>query len=258
MDKDDNKRQDRIIKIILIIIIILLLIHNCSLIKRKGKDKTPSGNVNIIEITCINNDKCEVEEDNKSSDNKDVNNNQDGSGNNTSDNSTGNKNQTSGGNSGTNTNSSGTSANSSGTTDDEGEITVFDKKVTWEDTTELKIFSNSVYTMEGKISPEASNTYQFVVKNSTKYNLKYNIKFIENNSHNINMKYKLKKNDTYLVDHYVSYNELNISNQLLNSNSNDTYYLEWKWISSDNDNSVGEIGADYNLKIEVEAESIND
>ena len=70
------------------------------------------------------------------------------------------------------------------------------------------------------------------------------------------MKYKLKKNDTYLVDHYVSFDELNVSNQILNSKTNDTFYLEWKWISSDNDTEVGNIQANYALKIEVKAESV--
>ena len=73
------------------------------------------------------------------------------------------------------------------------------------------------------------------------------------------MKYKLKKNDTYIVDHYVSASELNVNDMLLNINENDTYYLEWKWISSSNDTSIGENPeANYSLKIEVEAEGIND
>ena len=70
------------------------------------------------------------------------------------------------------------------------------------------------------------------------------------------MKYKLKKNNTYIVDHYVSFNELNITNQLLNSKDNDTFYLDWKWISSDNDTEAGKNQAKYSLKIDVGAESV--
>ena len=78
-------------------------------------------------------------------------------------------------------------------------------------------------------------------------------------SDNINMKYKLKKNDTYLIDHYVKATELNIPEMLLNTNQNDTYYLEWKWISSSNDTEIGVMGnAKYGLKIEVKAESVNE
>ena len=45
---------------------------------------------------------------------------------------------------------------------------------------------------------------------------------------------------------------------LLNPDENDTYYLEWKWISSSNDNSIGQNPeAKYGLKIEIEAEGTN-
>ena len=73
------------------------------------------------------------------------------------------------------------------------------------------------------------------------------------------MKNKIKKGDTYLIDNYVSYNELNLSNISINSNSKDTYYLEWKWISSDNDTNIGlqaqNTDINYDLKILVEAVS---
>ena len=138
----------------------------------------------------------------------------------------------------------------------ENEMFVRDNRLVWNETSPLKIFTNSVYNFEEKIAPESSNTYQFVVKNSTSYQLKYTMSFIETNPYHINMKYKLKKNDTYIVDHYVSYNELNINEQLLSAKTNDTFYLEWKWVSSDNDNEAGEHAADYSLSIKVEAESI--
>ena len=80
---------------------------------------------------------------------------------------------------------------------------------------EVKIFTNSMYKLEDRIAPESSNTYQFVVKNSTNYNIKYQIRFIENNPYSINMKYKLKKNDTYLIEEYVSASELNIADIII-------------------------------------------
>ena len=52
--------------------------------------------------------------------------------------------------------------------------------------------------------------------------------------------------------------ELHITDQLLSTDSKDVYYLEWKWISSSNDNSIGtNPNANYGLQIEVNAESIN-
>lgn len=136
---------------------------------------------------------------------------------------------------------------------------VNDSKIKWSQETTLDIFKDSLYKIDGVIAPESSNTYKFIVNNDTIYNLKYDITFEETNSYNINMKYKLKKGDTYLIDNYVSFNELNLSNISINSNSQDTYYLEWKWISSDNDTNIGlqaqNTDINYDLKILVEAVS---
>ena len=141
------------------------------------------------------------------------------------------------------------------------EFSVYDNEhtsLTWNGSNDLKIFSKSSNTMDGKIAPESSSTYQFDVKNSTKFNLKYQIKFIETNEYGINMQYKLKKNDTYIIDHYVKANELNVSDVLLNSKETDIYCLEWKWISSNNDTNIGKNpDAKYGLKIEIVAEGAN-
>jgi hypothetical protein len=142
---------------------------------------------------------------------------------------------------------------------------VSDKRIVmWKDEVDLKIFedSSNISKVSGKIAPESSGTYKFIVNNGTKYNLKYKISFTETNQYNMNIKYKLKKEDTYLIDHYVSYDELNFEDLTLNTNSSDTYYLEWKWIG-DNDTLDTDIGTNansknisYYLKIDVEAESI--
>ena len=136
--------------------------------------------------------------------------------------------------------------------------------VKWHDETDLKIFkdSSNISKVNGKIAPESSGTYKFVVNNGTQYNLNYKISFTETNQRNINMKYKLKKGNTYIIDHYVSYDQLNLDNLPLNTESSDTYYLEWKWVG-DNDVNDTQIGKDsksttikYTLKIHVEAESV--
>ena len=139
-----------------------------------------------------------------------------------------------------------------------GEFYVDDSNVRWSDETELKIFVDSLYNVPGKIAPESSNTYKFVLHNKTSYNLKYNISFIETNPYNMNMKYKLKKNGSYIVSNYVSYDQLNLTGALLNSKENDTFDLEWKWVSSDNDTAAGKAEANYKLKINVEAESVDE
>ena len=133
----------------------------------------------------------------------------------------------------------------------------------WNDETDIKIFEDSekISKVNGKIAPESKGTYKFVINNGTQYNLKYKISFTENNQYNMNMKFKLKKGNTYLIDHYVSYEELNIDNMTINSHNSETYYLEWKWVGDNdtNDTSIGKNANNediYSLKINVEAESI--
>ena len=163
-----------------------------------------------------------------------------------------------------NTNSNSQSNKSNSNTDLEDEFYVSDNKIVkWNDNTDLNIFTDSkkISKVNGKIAPESTGIYVFNVNNKTKYNLKYNISFIESNEYSINMKYKLKKGNTYLVDQYVSYEQLNINDMILNSNKTDIYSLEWKWVG-DNDNNDTTIGMsakdgdiNYSLKINIEAES---
>lgn len=163
-----------------------------------------------------------------------------------------------------NTNSNEQSNKSNSNTDLENEFYVSDNKIVkWNDNTDLNIFTDSkkISKVNGKIAPESTGIYVFNVNNKTKYNLKYNISFIESNEYSINMKYKLKKGNTYLVDQYVSYDQLNINDMILNSNKTDIYSLEWKWVG-DNDNNDTTIGMsakdgdiNYSLKINIEAES---
>ena len=141
--------------------------------------------------------------------------------------------------------------------EEKDKVVIKDSSVTWEDETEINIFENVV--ADTKIAPESSNTYRFSINNNTEYNVKYDITFIETNDYNINMKYKLRKNNSYVVSEYVSIDEINITDQLLNASKNDVFYLEWKWISGDNDIDLGtNPSASYTLRIEVEAESINE
>ena len=144
----------------------------------------------------------------------------------------------------------------------DAKLDVYDNEknpITWNGSNDLKIFTKSIYNVDGVIAPESENTYQFVVRNNTEYKIKYNVKFVETNDYNINMKYKLKKNDNYLISNYSSANALNIQDFVLNQGENDTYYLDWKWISSSNDTSIGKNpSAKYGLKIVVEAESVNE
>lgn len=253
---NNDKRKDLIIKIILIVIIIILLLHNCYITNKNKNEKQPTGNVDIFEIKCdkeeciVETNKPEKQEntnDKENYDNKPNNNNEKPSVPDTPVQPTEPEEPI-------------TPIEPEPTPEPEPEeLIVKDKQKTWNENTTARIFTNSMYELKNKIAPESSNTYQFIIKNGTEYNLKYNMEFIESNPYNINMKYKLKKNDTYLIEHYVSASELNISEFLLDSKTSDTYYLEWKWVSSDNDTEIGSTeNATYELKIDIKAESYNE
>lgn len=141
------------------------------------------------------------------------------------------------------------------------EVNVFDEDkdpIEWNGSNDLQIFSKSIYNVDGFLAPESQNTYQFIVRNDTNYRIKYGIKFNETNYFDINMKYKLKKNDTYLISEYSKANILTVTEFYLDPGESDTYYLDWKWISSSNDMEIGtNPSASYGLQIEVKAESVN-
>lgn len=227
------KKRDLIIKIILVIIIIVLIIHNCCLIKENKQTgiNNPTGNVDVFEIWC-NSDSCDIKNEDKKEEETE-----------------------------TTISTNANNYNDSNKTENEGNLVIEDKTKKWKSINTLNIFSNPAYDFEQKIAPESSNGYEFLVKNNTKYNVVYSIKFIEKNEYNINLKYRLKKGTEYIVGNeetWVSYSELNQINKKLKINNVDEYYLEWKWVSSNNDTSVAGIEDAYKLSIQIEAESSNE
>lgn len=132
---------------------------------------------------------------------------------------------------------------------------VFDNRITWATESELRIFTNPAYEFRDIIAPGSSNTYVFRVRNNNSFNVKYSIDVIEVNNKNINMKYKLKYKNNYVVgdiDSWVKYTELNLDDIYLDANKYDEYTLEWKWIESRNDTEIGlSADAEYSLKIEI-------
>lgn len=251
MEDSKKKIWDIVIKVVLLIIIVILLIHNCVINKQGNKEPIPNGKATVIELQCDKKDNdCKPADDNDDNNN---NNNNNGNNNNKQNNNNSNNN-----NNGNNNNNQNTDDDDEEEEELSNEVEVFDRdkdSETWNGSTNLNIFENSMYTKEGTIAPESTNTYKFVVKNGTGTGVKYNLAFSETNSSNINMKYKLKKNGEYLISDYVSYGDLNLTDQQLASGSSDTYLLEWKWVSSDNDTNIGKNGATYGLQIDVEAES---
>ena len=227
---------------ILVIIIVLLLFKGCT---KNNEENLHEGKVSIFEIKCDVDCKCTCEQqDDKSKENNKSNNTENKNSNISSD----------------NTSNDDTQEVIKPINDDtEIDIKVFDSDKIWKDTEYISIFEDSFYVVKGKIAPESTGTYQFIVKNSTKYNVDYDIDFDETNNKGINMKYKLKKNNEYIISEWVTYSQLKQTDIRLNVNSNDTYFLEWKWFGTSDDNSIGEDGnSKYGISINIMAVQTND
>lgn len=217
MDSKKNSKAYLYIIIIMLLIIIFLLFYMREYIGRIGY-LTPTGNVDVFNINIDGN--CKEEDCNQCNGEHVFNENNDNSDN-----------------------------------SDKTEYIIKDKDGNWIYQNELNIFSNPAYEFRNIIAPESSNVYQFILYNSNNNEIKYYINMEETNPYNINMMYKLKKNGSYIAgdkSNWVDVDELNTTLSSLHSKDTDTYSLEWKWVSSSNDNDIGKSNdAQYALKIKI-------
>lgn len=127
---------------------------------------------------------------------------------------------------------------------------------------QLNIFNNSEYNNEKIIAPHSKGTYQFCIKNEIDSNITHNIKFFDEMSNFVNMKFKLKLNNVYICgneNEYVSIDELKYNNIILVDNSTSVYTLEWYW--DDNDLMDTYIGSSpekeyYTLGLNIQASKL--
>ncbi len=128
--------------------------------------------------------------------------------------------------------------------------------ITWKSVNQLNIFSNPLYNMDSKIAPLSTNSYEFIIRNTTKEDVLYSLEFNEKSDFPINMKYRLKRNNEYIKGNeqiWVSYNDLNLDEIDLAYNRADDYVLDWKWFDGENDNLIGSLQDDYTLSITLAA-----
>lgn len=239
----ENKKKKicnrNFLKILIIVFIILIFILLSIVSSKFGKIDIPipTGNVDIFDINVCCNNQC----DNKSTNTDD-------------------KNDTSVDSRGKTKSGSVIISDkySKNDTDVTGTFGVFDDDIEWYDESELNIFKNYAYRIENMIAPGDSNTYNFIVRNNNQFPIKYTFKVSEDNKYNVNMKYRLKQNGHYVIgdsNHWVSYQELIVSDALISAKSKTLYSLDWKWVDSSQDNYAGQaIDAIYKLLINVNAE----
>lgn len=141
-----------------------------------------------------------------------------------------------------------------------GEVFVDDKNGNYIYQQKLNVFTNPAYQMKEIIAPGSSNTYHFVVHNSVDTEIRYKVEMYEKTEYPVNMKYRLKLNNQYVVgdkETWVSANDLKLSSIYLVENDLSVYALEWKWFDSENDSIIGEnMESLYQLNIRINFESV--
>ena len=142
-----------------------------------------------------------------------------------------------------------------------GKIFVDDKNGNYIYQQNLNIFNNAAFNYTNKIAPGVSNTYNFKVNNTSKVDIKYYIEMYEQTEYNINLKYRLRRNGSYVIgseDNWVSANELKTEFKNLKASNYDSFELDWKWFDDDaNDTTIGQnMTSEYKLNIRFYFEEI--
>lgn len=143
-----------------------------------------------------------------------------------------------------------------------GQVFVDDKNGNYLYQQRLEIFNNAAYQYTNKIAPGVFNTYHFVVHNSSNVNLKYYVEMYEDTEYQVNLKYRLKRNNSYVVGNenvWVTADELKTEFQNITKSSSDSYSLDWKWFDDNNviDTIAGEnMTSLYKLNIRVHFEAL--
>lgn len=171
-------------------------------------------------------------------------------------------------NNGTNNNNQGDNSNkgdNSGNKDvpvvDNGDrFRIYEGAKEWSELKELSIFNNSYFNGQAKIAPGVSGTYNFTVESFGTTKMKYDIDFTDENPYNINLKFKIKYNGTYVAGNestWADYNAMDQVDRVIEPGAKDLYTIEWKWVDAPNDTEVGEAdGSYYKLHVKAYAEEI--
>lgn len=137
-------------------------------------------------------------------------------------------------------------------------IEITENEIEWGKIVDLDIFSNPEFDNKKMIAPKSTSTYKFAIENKTNKQVVYNILMNETNEFNINMKYKLKLDNVYIIGDettFVDVDEMNLNNIIVMPNSTNLYTLEWYWEEDENDTSIGERAyAEYKLNIKIDSQ----
>ena len=129
----------------------------------------------------------------------------------------------------------------------------------WYSNENINLFKRVNGNGEKVIFPGDTGDYEFVLKNTNNVPVLYSLKISENNKDNINVKYRLKLNNVYVIgdEHtYESVEKLDLNDIKILENAKSLYTLEWKWEEADNDAELIKNGlATYRIYIDIYSKS---
>ena len=146
-----------------------------------------------------------------------------------------------------------------------GKVFVDDKNGDYLYQQKLAIFENAAFNYEEKIAPGVSNTYHFVVHNSSEMKIKYYIEMYEESEYFVNLKYRLKRGNEYIIGNdntWVTAAQLKSDFSNLGISESDNYSLDWKWEYEDGKDDLDTLAGEnmtskYKLNIRIHFEETN-
>ena len=121
----------------------------------------------------------------------------------------------------------------------DGELVEADPEMIWDSTNLIHVFKNQQFNNSNLIAPGSYGAYHFQVQNKTTFPVVYNLEFEEDNFINVNMLYRLRKNDKWIVKQWTKLPDIFLETYRIESTEVDDYVLEWKWFDADNDSELG-------------------
>lgn len=126
----------------------------------------------------------------------------------------------------------------------------------WGAEKDINVFNNEFYS-DNIIAPGVSGKYNFTVENTRNNSITYNLDLQEINLSNINLQYKVKINDVYIIDNWTRIEDISLESFELYPYAKANYTLEWQWIDAENDTSVGSDAENiiYKIKIKINSQT---
>lgn len=117
-----------------------------------------------------------------------------------------------------------------------GMINVYQKDINVIKNTPIDIFNNEKYDGRKIIAPRSRGSAKFGVKNVSNGDIIYDVGFTDQSNYLVNMKYKLKIDNIYIVgdkDHYVTLDQMKVNDITVINGSNNVFTIEWYWEDDD-------------------------